>query len=270
MAATVADTGDGVPASRRMRYLVRVRHHRRASAGLAALIVLTASLLAPAALSAWDDCARRDHSGEWEYRHRRAESAQTNEQLRSLFENPTVIEAAATQTDERGASIDTLTQTHAVYPVDAASMMRTLRSNEILTSFMPNLGDHEVVCRLSEHVERQRQRTDFGLLMFTLGTEYVIDVEYVDLGPDVYSSRWVLVDSLDGRMSYLYGSWYFESITLDGAPATYVRHYARTGLTTRVPGVRGFIDRRLGGEITHLFKVFYEEAARRFGRTVLR
>ncbi|MFW5743440.1 MAG: hypothetical protein ACOC2D_09190 [Spirochaetota bacterium] len=244
-------------------------HHRLAAASLAVLIVLAGSLVATPALGAWDDCEPIDHSGEWEYRHERAESARTEAQLRALFENPTVIEAAAVPTDERGASIDTLTQTHAVFPVDTASMMRTLRSNDILTSFMPNLGDHEVVCRLSDHVERQRQRTDFGRLIFKLGTEYVIDVEYVDVGPDVHSSRWALVESLDGRMSYLYGSWYFESITLDGTPATYVRHYARTGLTTRVPGVRAFIDRRLEGQVTNLFTVFYQEAARRFGRTVL-
>lgn len=227
-------------------------------------------MLAAPSLAAWDDCSPVDHSGEWEYRHERADSARSEEQLRALVENPTVIEAAATPANEEGARVDTLTQTHAVYPVDPTSMMKTLRSNDALTSFMPNLRDHEVVCRLSERMERQRQQTDFGLLVFSLGAEYVIDVEYVDLGPDVYSSRWALVESLDGRMSYLYGSWYFESISLDGAPATYVRHYARTGLTTRVPGARGFIDRRLEGEVTHLFSVFYDEAARRFGRTVLR
>jgi hypothetical protein len=247
-----------------------VRYRGSPAGFITTIIVLAAALLGSGSLAAWEDCSPLDHSGEWEYRHERADSARTEDDLRELFENPTVIEARATRTAENDARIETLTETHAVFPVDAASMMRTLRSNDILTSFMPNLGDHEVVCRVSEDVERQRQRTDFGLLIFSLGTEYVIDVEYVDRGPEVYSSRWVLVESLDGRMSYLYGSWYFESIVLDGEPATYVRHYARTGLTTRVPGVRAFIERRLEGEVTHLFTAFYEEAADRFGRTVLR
>ncbi|MFW5743892.1 MAG: hypothetical protein ACOC2D_11515 [Spirochaetota bacterium] len=247
-----------------------MRHHSLPAGFITTVIVLTAVLAGGRSLVAWEDCSPVDHAGEWEYRHERCDSARTEDELRELFENPTVIEAGATRTAEDSARIETLSETHAVFPVDAASMMQTLRSNDILTSFMPNLGDHEVVCRLSDNVERQRQRTEFGLLIFSLGTEYVIDVEYVDRGPEVYSSRWVLVESLDGRMSYLYGSWYFESIVLDGDPATYVRHYARTGLTTRAPGVRAFIERRLEGEITDLFTAFYEEASARFGRTVLR
>jgi len=215
---------------------------------------------------AWQDCDPVDHEGAYEDRFGRSELARTDEQLRALYENPTVIASSATRTDEQGARIETLTETHAVLPVAAADLMQTLTANDRLTDFMPNLSDHEVVCRPAENVSRQRQRTDFGLLFFSLGTEYVIDVHYPFSGPDRYGSHWVLVDSIDGRMAFIYGSWYFEAIELDGRPATYVRHYARTGLTTSVPGVRVFIEPRLQGEITALFDAFYEEALVRHGR----
>jgi hypothetical protein len=249
------------------RYLESVVHHRAALA--LCLLALSVSLSAPA-LFADEDCARVDHEGEWESRHGRAPSAENEDELRALFERPTAIEAVAERTDEAGARIETRTETHAVYPVDAAALMETLTDDETLVGFMPNLGEHEILCEFPDNVERQRQRTDFGLRVFRLGTEYIIDVQYLRDSPDTHASRWVLVDSVDGRMAYIYGSWYFESVTLDGAEATYVRHYARTGLTTRVPGVRLFVDRRLEREITNLFTVLYEEAARRFGRTALR
>lgn len=251
------------------QYLVAVRSMRIRL--IAVCLTVAASLVLPFARAyAWDRCVFIDHAAAWEDRHGRAPSATTQDELRALFENPTVIESAAVATDEAGASIETRTETHAVYPVSTTAMTTMLTTEEILESFMPNLGDHEVVCQLTDSIQRQRQSTDFGVLIFTLATEYVIDVETVAHDEQTFASRWVLVDSLDERMAYIYGSWYFEAVTLDGRPATYVRHYGRTGLTTRVPGVRHFIDRRLENEITNLFTVFYEATAERYGRTALR
>ena len=187
--------------------------------------------------------------------------------LRALLESPIVFVSAASSTREAGARVDTLTETHAVYPVHPSSMMGTLKDDAQLTGFMPNLADHEIVCTLEEGSSRQRQRTDFGVLIFSLGAEYLIDVEHVQTGPDVFASRWALVDSLDGRLGYLYGSWFFELIELDGVPMTYVRHYVRTGLTTRVPGVRAFVGSRLAPQMEGVFNALYEESVRRFRRS---
>lgn len=222
--------------------------------------------LSTVSLPGWEACEPIDHSGRYEDRFGRSRLARTEADLRELFENPTVVESSASRTDEDGARVETLTETHAVYPVAASDMMDTLTANAILTSFMPNLSEHEVVCRPAENISRQRQRTDFGVLIFSLGTEYVIDVEFTDDGPDRYGSHWVLVESLDGRMAYIYGSWYFETVTLDGEEVTYARHFVRSGLTTRVPGVRAFVAQRLEGEITSLFDAFYAETVRQHGR----
>ncbi|MFW5683984.1 MAG: hypothetical protein ACOC1I_03960 [Spirochaetota bacterium] len=217
----------------------------------------------------WRTCAVPDYTGEYEYRHERATDARTQDDLRALYENPTVIRAYTESASEGGAAIETLTETHAVFPIRAESILATLQDDDTLTTFVPNLGDHEVVCRFADNHFRQRQRTDFGFLFLRFSSEYVIDVEYVDYGPGEYGSRWVLVESIDGQIAYNYGSWYFEEIMLDGRRATYVRHYARTGLTSGFPGAQLVVGGRLEGEMRNLFRVFYEETVRRYGRVTL-
>lgn len=220
--------------------------------------------------AAWEECEPIDHSDAWEQRYGRGPDAVTTAQLRGLFESPRIVDSHAIHTDEEGASVETMTETHAVYPILPADLMATITSNERLTEFMPRLGEHSIVCHPADGLSRQRQRTEFGLLLFDLGTEYVIDVNYPSSGPDVFSSRWVLVDSLDDRMAYIYGSWYIERVELDGVPMSYVRHYVRTGLTTRVPGVRLFVERRIESEILNLFASLYEEATVQFGKVATR
>lgn len=230
---------------------------------LCALAVVSAP---PLVASDWEACAAIEH----EYRDRfgRAPSARTDAELRSLLENPTFLHAGASHaSDDTGATVDIMTETHAVYPVRAADLNLTFGENEDLPSYMPNLSRHEVICHPTRGVSRQRQTTDFGVLVFSLGSDYIIDVEYVHTGPQAYSSRWALVESLDGRLAYLYGSWYFESVRIDGMEATYVHHFARTGLTTSVPGVRAFAGRRADDGIIDVFDAVFEETARRFGRT---
>jgi hypothetical protein len=211
----------------------------------------------------WRSCIRLDHSDEFEYRHTRAPSARTEAQLRVLYENPTVIRSHAKPTNEKGATLETLTETHAVYPIAPEDILETLQDDDALTSFVPNLGDHEVVCKFSENYFRQRQRTDVHVLFFRLSSEYVIDVEYSSPKPRTYASRWVMVESLDNQIAYIYGSWFFQAVELDGRTVTYVRHYARSGLTTAVPGARLVIGGRIENEITNLLTAFYRETVRR-------
>lgn len=231
-------------------------------AGLAALTLLVIALPVTA-----DECAPTHTESQFEHRFGRSPLARTQDELRALIESPTVISSHAIRTDEDGAHLETMTETHAVYPVRARALMATLNDPDALLRFVPNLGDHEIVCLPDARMSRQRQRVDFDVLLFELGTEYVIDVRYVDQGPNAWSSNWVLVDSPDGRMAYIYGSWYFEDVVIDGRTMAYVRHYARTGLTSRVPGLRLFVAGRLSGEITSLFEALYSETARLHGRT---
>lgn len=204
---------------------------------------------------------------QFESRYGRAAGARTPAELQTLVEVPTILNSRAVATREGEARIETSTETHAVYPVLPAKMMETLRDDAALSAFMPSLAEHETLCDHTSDFQRQRQRTDFGVLVFTLGTEYVIDVQHVYTGPDVYASRWALVESLDARLGYLYGSWYFEEVEIDGQTMTYVRHYLRSGLTTRVPGVRAFVGSRIEQQIIDLFTAFYQEVAERHGTT---
>lgn len=205
---------------------------------------------------------------EFEDRFGRAPSARTAEDLVALMENPTLLHAAAEHTDgPNDATINIMTETHVVYPVRASDLARVFAEDAPLIDYMPNLAEHEIICRPAGNVTRTRQRVDFGPIIFSLGTEYIIDVQHLAKGPDVYANRWMLVESLDGRLAYNYGSWYYESVEVAGIPATYVHHYARGGLTTRVPGVRFFANRRAGGSVIEVLEAAYAEAVRRFGRT---
>ncbi len=230
--------------------------------GLTTLLALLLPLPVTVAQAA-EPCAPSTAGLRFESRHARLPSATSADALRSLVESPVVFARSATFTNEDGARIQTLTEAHAVYPINPAHMMAGLQDAARLTGFMPNLAEHEVVCSLDGVSSRQRQRTDFGVLVFSLGAEYLIDVLHVETGPETFASQWALVDSVDGRLGFLYGSWFFESVDVDGTPMTYVRHYVRTGLTTRVPGVRGFVNGRLESQIVGVFEALYAEAIRR-------
>jgi hypothetical protein len=213
-------------------------------------------------------CAPPAGNADFESRFGRAPSARRPAQLAALLENPSFMHAGATRADgTNGATVDVMTESHVVFPVRVADLIQVFSEDAPMTEYMPNLAVHEVVCRPAPNVSRHRQRVDFGPIIFSLGTEYVIDVHYLVTGPEVFASRWTLVDSVDGRLAYNLGSWYFESVQIDGHDATYVRHYARTGLTTRVPGVRFFANRRAAGGVEDVLDAAYNEAVRRFGKT---
>lgn len=213
-------------------------------------------------------CTPTAGEADFESRFGRAPSARRPDQLEVLLENPRFMHAGATRADgTNGATVDVMTESHVVFPVRVADLLEVFAEDAPMTDYMPNLAVHEVLCRPAPNVSRHRQRVDFGPIIFSLGTEYVIDVHYLETGPDVFASRWTLVDSVDGRLAYNLGSWYFESVQIDGRDATYVRHYARTGLTTRVPGVRFFANRRAAGGVKDVLDAAYKEAVRRFGKT---
>lgn len=219
-------------------------------------------------VNAEESCVPVATAADFEDRFGRAPSARSSEDLAGLLENPTLLHAGAEHTDgPNGATIDIMTETHVVYPVRVSDLARVFAEDAPLPEYMPNLAEHEIICRPAADISRTRQRIDFGPMIFSLGTEYIIDVQHLAGGPEVYANRWILVDSLDGRLAYNYGSWYYEAVEIDGQPATYVHHYARTGLTTRVPGVRFFADRRAGGGVIEVLEAAFSEATRRFGRT---
>ncbi len=263
----VVVSNDLLGLSRFMKYqhTLNIRYLQHVQSRKHLYIFLTTLFLVSAAAGAEDACMPSDRADEYEDRFGRSPLAASVSQLRELYQNPTVIEARVSRTTEDGASIETLTETHVVLPVAAGDFMGILKDEEAMRDAIPNLRDHEIICHLSPTRYRQRQKTEFPVLLFNLGTEYVLDLEFTSLGPDVYSSRWILVESIDGRMAYIYGSWFLEAIELDGQTVTYVRHYARTGLTTRVPGVRGFIQRRVEGEVVSLIDSVYQAAVGRSG-----
>ncbi len=225
--------------------------------------------------AAWPDtvtsgCTPSVPLHEFKYRFGLAPDHTSYPELVALIENPIPfkVEARAAGRDDPAATIIT-TETHAVYPISPDAMLRVLKDYEALPEIIPDLVVDETICEHSSGMVKQRQRTEFRILFFTFGTEYLIDAYYVLNGPEEYGGYWGMYDSVDGKLAYQYGSWYFRRITLNGRAYTYVRHYIYSGVTTRVPGLRLIAQRNARSRVVEMFDALYAESVRRYGTTPL-
>jgi hypothetical protein len=218
------------------------------------------------ALPAWSQCTPTIPMDEFIYKFGLFDEVHTHADLLALLENPTVITAEAVPAgpDVEASTIAT-TEIHVLYPIEASAMVETLNDAESLTSFMPNLAVHETICRIGPNMVKQFQRTEFNVLFLTFGTEYLIDVYYALNGPEEYGSYWGMYESVDDKLAYQYGSWYFKNITIDNRQYTYVRHFSTNGVKTRVPGLRMMIERSAGERVGNVIDALYHEAASRYG-----
>ena len=205
---------------------------------------------------------------EFIYRFGVVPGIQGDSDLLALLENPTVltVEAVPAGDDDTAATVVT-TETHALYPVDALAIVNVLKDTETLVGIIPDLAIHETLCTSGSDMRKEWQRTEFRVLFFTFGTEYLIDVHYAINGPEEYGSYWGMYESLDGKLAYQYGSWYFRNVSIRGRQYTYVRHFIRTGVNSRVPGLRMIIRSNAGKRVTTMIDAIYREAVRRYGNT---
>lgn len=224
--------------------------------------------MAGVAASAWAQCSPSVPRDEFVYKFGIAPSIRSDSDLLTLLENPTVLIAEAVPAGEGDpAATVTTTETHVLYPIRAKSMAETLMDAEALTEFIPDLAIHETLCRNGSDMIKQFQRTEFNVLFFTFGTEYLIDLYYALNGPEEYGSYWGMYESLDGKLAYLFGSWYFKDVVIDGRQYAYVRHFITNGVKPRIPGLRMIISRSAGGRITEMLDSIYREAVIRYGNT---
>ncbi len=239
----------------------RVRHR------LVALLFVALGT-AGAAAPAWTQCAPSIPMNEFVYRFGIAGEVHGDSDLLALLENPTIltVEAVPAGDDNTAATVVT-TETHALYPVDALAIVNALKDAETLVEIIPDLAIHETLCTGGPNMRKELQRTEFRVLFFTFGTEYLIDVHYAINGPDEYGSYWGMYESLDGKLAYQYGSWYFKNVMIDGRQYTYVRHFIRTGVNSRVPGLRMIIRNNAGKRVTAMIDAVYREAVKRYGNT---
>lgn len=191
-----------------------------------------------------------------------------NRQLLDLLERPTSIHVSAVPApDGDPAATIATTETHVLYPIHPFAMVEVLRDDETLSDYIPDLAVHETICTNGPDMIKQFQRTEFDVLFLTFGTEYLIDVHYILDGPDEYGSYWGMYESLDGKLAYQYGSWYFRSVEIEGRQYTYVRHFTQNGVKTRIPGLRFIVERSAGGRVSEMMDSIYREAVNRHGTT---
>jgi len=230
-------------------------------------LLISGILLVPASGTAAEEpCLPvAESEADFENRFGRHQSAREESQLRRLLEAPAILEAGAARVDGPGeARIEILTDSHVVYPVAFSQFATVFGEVEAQTRYIPHLVESRIICFPSQAVIRQYQRLEIGPKALALGPEYHLDVWRKTDEEDVLAIEWLLAESLDGRLAYNYGSWYVQAVTVDDTPATYIRHYGRNGLTTRVPGVRFLADRGARGEVKTLLAALYEEVTRRY------
>lgn len=224
--------------------------------------------IAGVATPAWSQCVPSIPMDEFVYRFGIAGNVHSDSDLLALLENPTIltVEAVPAGDDDSAATVVT-TETHALYPVDALAIVNALKDAETLVGIIPDLAIHETLCTSGPDMRKELQRTEFHVLFFTFGTEYLIDVHYALNGPEEYGSYWGMYESLDGKLAYQYGSWYFRNLSIHGRRYTYVRHFIRTGVNSRVPGLRMIIRSNAGKRVTEMIDAVYREAVKRYGNT---
>lgn len=232
---------------------------------LLATIVLAVTITA---LPAQTECLPSIPMQDFEYRFGIVDELESDGDYLQLVENPTVIELGVEQAEPGDeASTVATTELHAIYPTSAAALVEVLKDDAILAEIVPDLAVHMTLCRMDGDSIKQMQRTEFNMLFLTFGTEYLIDVHYAIDRPDEFGSYWGMYDSLDGRLAYQYGSWYFADIEVGGRGYSYVRHFTKNGIVTRLPGLRMAIRRSADERVRETLNAIYREAVRRHGET---
>ena len=217
---------------------------------------------------AWSQCPPSVPIDDLEYRFGLADTVKDDEDLLTLLDTPTVItvEAVPAPPGDPATTVAT-TETHVLYAIEAAAMTDVLRDAATLSEIIPDLAIHRTLCGSGSDMVKQMQRTEFNVLFFKFGTEYLIDVRYAMNGPEEYGSYWGMYESLDGKLAYQYGSWYFRNVIIEDRNYTYVRHFIINGVKSRIPGLRLIVQRSAGNRISAMLDAIYREAVSRHGNS---
>ena len=205
------------------------------------------------------DCVPSVPIREMEFRHGLVDGFDTEGDLRGLIEMPmfTVSEVRPNRGNDPAALVVS-TDTHVLYPVAPETMFDVLKDLASLPAVVPGLEFAVNLCK--QEFTRQHQRSEVTVLLFTVGTEYVIDLYTPLEGPNEWGTYWGLSESLDGKMAYQFGSWYFRSVVIDDQEYTYVRHYLNNGFTFRVPGINSLVKRNAKDRVLAVLDSVYREA----------
>ncbi|WP_020614160.1 hypothetical protein [Sediminispirochaeta bajacaliforniensis] len=134
----------------------------------------------------------------------------------------------------------TITDSQALFMLSARSIILCLLDHDGEASMYPRLVYSKDLTpeRSFDKPHIQEVRTEFTFVGIGDSFSYRLE-RYPLFFPDgSFLITWRLKESLDGKMSQLYGSWYVKPLepTSDGTPRTYIRNFVNTVFPDPIPG----------------------------------
>ncbi len=183
--------------------------------------------------------------------------------LAALMGNPTEIESGIESGDD-AVAVASFADVHAVYEVDLEVLRDTIVDFDRYEQFVPHveLSDGR---RIGDDPLRWMQLIEiaYGVLVFQ--AEYALDNEFVVVQDE--DVRFALVfrmaESHDGRLADSFGSWFLETVDIDGRPATYVRYYSYVAFAEDMPGLRVALQMFGLQDVKAVMNAYVDEARER-------
>lgn len=181
--------------------------------------------------------------------------------------NPRVIRHETQKLDREDAKLATSTDMHALYDVPLRAFEQVIRDINAHEDFVPRIVESTVVCSDADPATYARVRHDLSFKFLFFGSDYSYRVHYFieDMLEEREALRtwWTLDESIDGDMSAITGSWYFERIDLNGTEYTYVRYATQTVFRETVFGLKGAFQRFGANDVARMMDAMRDEAVTR-------
>lgn len=134
-----------------------------------------------------------------------------------------------------------------------------------MVNYVPNLVYSTILCDAPDGTSRIHQRFELNVLFLSIVSEIVLDVRHFGPTEGRGYTEWLLYEGIDSDLVYSCGSFYAETVDIGGTPHVYVRHYARTGISTGMIGARAIVGASLDGQIKGWLDAISQEMFRQYG-----
>lgn len=177
--------------------------------------------------------------------------AEPSRELQPLLLEPEVIELSTVREGLRPQStLAIYGDVHGLYPVPRSAFLSVLEDIDAYHEFVPNMAESELVRQISDTEALHRTLLRFRIVFFRADFDTVSRTRTEELGPSSTAVHIFFEESLDGRISYMEGSWFLETVLLGGREHTYARYRLWTEYADPVFGqaqaTRSFGSRQLG------------------------
>jgi hypothetical protein len=181
--------------------------------------------------------------------------------LRQIFNNPKVVTAEVSKKtgNEDGPWISMYADVHVYTDISLENMDAVVTAYEDYPAFFTQVKNVQV--RRSMEGVYQSFKVIVGLMGFSVESNYTVLVEEIVRTPSKLILKYSHVSD-DGSIKDVHGTWYLESLSLDGKPGTYMRYTSTSRVIQKFPLQRIIMAMFAGSEHTQLIHRFLNSASR--------